>query len=51
MKKLVLLAAVVAAFTMSSVLAGDCPSDCGGKKDKDGAKDTEKQTMTVEVAL
>ena len=52
MKKLVLLAAVVAAFSMSSVLAGSCPSDCGGgKKDKEGSKDTEKQTLTVEVAL
>ncbi len=37
---------------MSSVLAGTCPSDCGGgKKDNKGSKDTEKQTLTVEVAL
>lgn len=51
MKKLVLLAAVVAALSMPSVLADTCPSDCGGKKDKEGSKDTEKQTLTVEVAL
>lgn len=53
MKKLVLLAAVVAALSMPSVFAEDsCPSGgCGGKKDKDSSKDTEKQTLTVEVAL
>jgi hypothetical protein len=51
MKKLVLLAAVVAAFTASSVLADSCPSECEGKKGKEAAKDTEKQTLTVEVAL
>lgn len=40
MKKLVLSAAVLVAFTVSSALAGSCPGGgCGDKeKDKDGKK-------------
>jgi hypothetical protein len=51
MKKLVLLAAIVAVFTVPSVLAESCPSECEGKKGKEGSKESEKQTMTVEVSL
>jgi hypothetical protein len=54
MKKLVLFAAVIAAFSVSSALAGSCPGSggCGDKdKDKEEVKDGEKQTLTVEVNL
>jgi hypothetical protein len=52
MKKLVLLGAVLAAFSISSAFAGSCPSECGGgKKGKEGSKEGEKQTLTVQVAL
>ena len=30
---------------------GICPSECEGKKGKEGSKESEKQTMTVEVSL
>jgi len=54
MKKLVLFAAVIAAFSVSSALAGSCPGSggCGDKdKDKEEVKDGEKQTLAVEVNL
>jgi hypothetical protein len=55
MKKLFILAAVVVAFTASSVMAGSCPgSGCGGgdkSKDKEGSKDGEKKSLTIEVSL
>jgi hypothetical protein len=48
MKKLLLLASVLAAFTVSSALAGSCPSSggCGGgDKDKeDTTTETEKKS-------
>jgi hypothetical protein len=55
MKKIALLAAVVVAFSASAVMAGSCPgSGCGGgdkSKDKEGTKNGEKKSLTVEVAL
>ena len=54
MKQLLLLAAILAAFSVSSVFAeGKCPgSGCGDKdKDKDDKKDAEKKSLTVQVGL
>jgi len=59
MKKIALFAAVLAAFSISSVLAGSCPGGgCGGgdkekdkDKDKDKPKDGEKKSLTVRVNL
>lgn len=55
MKKIALLAAVVIGFSASAVMAGSCPgSGCGGgdkSKEKEGTKDGEKKSLTVEVAL
>jgi hypothetical protein len=54
MKKLLLFAAVIAAFSASSVFAGSC-GGCGGGKDKDkekeGSKDGDKQQLTHCVNL
>jgi hypothetical protein len=51
MKKLVLSAAVLVAFTVTSALAGSCPGGgCGDKeKDKDGKKGG--QTNQTQSAL
>ncbi len=55
MKKLFILAAVVVAFSASSVMAGSCPGGgCGSgdkSKEKDDAKDGEKKSLTVEVSF
>ncbi len=53
MKKLVLSAALVVAFTVSSALAGNCPGGgCGGKDSGDKKKDgSTNQTATLRVAL
>jgi hypothetical protein len=55
MKKIALLAAVVVAFSASAVMAQSCPGGgCGGSdksKEKNGTKDGEKKSLTVEVAL
>ena len=55
MKQIALLAAVVIALSSSAVMAGSCPgSGCGGgdkSKDKEGTKDGEKKSLTVEVSL
>jgi hypothetical protein len=55
MKKLLLLASVLAAFTVSSAFAeGSCPGSggCGGgDKDKEDAKETEKQSLSVRIDL
>lgn len=52
MKQLLLLAAVLAAFSVSSAFAeGKCPGGGCGDKDKDDTKDTEKKSLTVEVGL
>lgn len=54
MKKIALLAAVVIGFSASAVMAQSCPGGgCGGgkSKDKEGTKDGEKKSLTVEVAL
>lgn len=53
MKKIALFAAVVVAFSFSAVMAETCPGGgCGrDKKEKEGAKDGEKKSLTVEVAL
>lgn len=52
MKKLILSAALVVAFTVSSALAGSC-GGCGGDKDKgDKKKDgSTNQTHSVRVAF
>lgn len=46
MKKILLLASVLAVFTVSSALAGSCPaSGCGGgDKDKGETTETEKKS-------
>jgi hypothetical protein len=46
MKRFLLLASVLAAFTVSSALAGSCPaSGCGGgDKDKEDTTETEKKS-------
>jgi hypothetical protein len=54
MKKLLLLASVLAAITVSSALAGSCPGSggCGsGDKDKEDKKETEKESYSVRIAL
>jgi len=54
MKKLVLSAALVVAFTVSSALAGSCPGSggCGDKDKGDKKKDgSTNQTLSVRVAL
>jgi outer membrane murein-binding lipoprotein Lpp len=51
MKKLILLAAVLAAFSVSSVFAGSCPGSGCGDKDKEDKKDSEKKSLTVQVDL
>jgi hypothetical protein len=55
MKNLFILAAVVVAFSASSVMAGSCSGGgCGGgdkSKEKEGTKDGEKKSLTVEVSL
>lgn len=54
MKKVALVAAVVVAFSVTAVMAGSCPGGgCGGgdKEKKEGSKDCEKKSLTVEVAL
>lgn len=53
MKKLILSAALVVAFTASSALAGSCPGGGCGDKDKgDKKKDgSTNQTYSVRVAL
>jgi hypothetical protein len=51
MKKLMLSAAVVVAFSVSSVFAGPCPGGGCGSKDKDDVKDTTDEAAMVEVAL
>ena len=44
MKKLLLLASVLAAFTVSSALAGSCPASGCGDKDKEDTTETEKKS-------
>jgi hypothetical protein len=51
MKQLLLLAAFVAAFSVTSVFADSCPGSKCGDKDKDDKKDTEKKSLTVQVGL
>jgi hypothetical protein len=55
MKKSIFFAAVLAAFSMSSVFAGPCPGSggCGDKDkgDKDETKDGEKTSLVTEVSL
>jgi len=52
MKKLIMSAALVLAFTVSSALAGSCPGGGCGDKPKDGKKDgSTNQTHSVSVAL
>ena len=53
MTKLVLSAALVVAFTVSSALAGSCPGGGCGDKDKgDKKKDgSTNQTLSVQLAL
>ncbi len=53
MKKIVLSAALVVAFTVSSALAGSCPgSGCGDKDKGDKKKDAStNQTHSVQLAL
>lgn len=51
MKQLLLLAAFIAAFSVSSVFADSCPGSKCGDKDKDDKKDTEKKSLSVQVDL
>ena len=51
MKQLLLLAAFVAAFSVTSVFADSCPGSKCGDKDKDDKKDAEKKSLTVQVGL
>ena len=55
MNKLIISAALVVAFTVSSALAGSCPGSGGGcgDKDKDGKKKdgSTNSTAIVQVAL
>jgi hypothetical protein len=51
MKKLLLLTAVLAAFSVSSVFAGKCPGSGCGDKDKDDTKDDEKKSFSIEIGL
>jgi hypothetical protein len=52
MKKSILFAAVLAAFSVASVFAGSCPgSGCGDKDKDDKAKDGEKSSLVTEVSL
>ena len=52
MKQLLLLAAVLAAFSVNSVFAeGKCPGGGCEGKDKDDKKDAEKKSLTVQVDL
>jgi hypothetical protein len=51
MKQLLLLAAILAAFSVSSVFADSCPGGKCGDKDKDDTKDAEKKSLTVQVGL
>jgi hypothetical protein len=46
MKRLLLLASVLAAFTVSSALAGSCPGSggCGDKDKEDTTTETEKKS-------
>ena len=53
MKKIALLTVAVVAFSFTAAMAGSCPGGgCGsGDKEKEGSKDGEKKSLTVEVAL
>ena len=53
MKKLLLLAAVLAALSVNAAFAGgSCPGSGGcGDEDKDDTKDTEKKSFSVRVDL
>ena len=55
MIKIALVAVAVVALSFSAVMAGSCPGGgCGGgdkSKEKEGTKDGEKKSLTVEVAL
>ena len=52
MKQLLLLTAILASFSVSSVFAeGKCPGGGCGDKDKDDKKDAEKKSLTVQVGL
>ena len=51
MKRLLHLAAFVAAFSVTSVFANSCPGSKCGDKDKDDKKDTEKKSFSVQVDL
>jgi hypothetical protein len=52
MKQLLLLTAILAAVSVSSVFAeGKCPGSGCGDKDKDDKKDAEKKSLTVQVGL
>jgi len=53
MKKSILFAAVLAAFSVASVFAGSCPGSggCGDKDKDDKAKDGEKSSLVTEVSL
>lgn len=51
MKQFLLLAAFIAAFSVTSVFADTCPGGKCGDKDKDDTKDTEKKSFSVRVNL
>ena len=52
MKKSILFAAVLAAFSVASVFASECPGGkCGDKDEDDKAKDGEKSSLVTEVSL
>jgi hypothetical protein len=51
MKQLLLLAAITAAFSLTSAFAGSCPGSKCGDKDKEDTKDTEKKSLSVQVDL
>ena len=51
MFKIALVAVAVVALSFSAVMAGSCPGGGCGDKDKEGTKDGEKKSLTVEVAL
>lgn len=51
MIKIALAAVAVVALSFSVVMAESCPGGKCGDKDKEGTKDGEKKSLTVEVAL
>lgn len=51
MKKILLLTAVLAAFSVSAAFAGTCPGSGCGSKDKGDTKETEKKSFSVRIDL